>query len=243
MKKLVLAALAVLALTSSKLVFAQSVDKHGITAGSTAALGDAGINELLVYGSCVIDGGLQVLNDDIVTDFAVRAGSGFRGASFTGSSVCLGSAPGFSDGYCASWNPFASTPGGTGAWQFAEHVRVLGSTAVVGGAEIQGETKLGSLDAGQLYATEFRMDRCDSSGTPGSATCNKYAFRFGIANGTTQVTITNNKISSTSGVLCSITTPGGACVFPVPTVTSGQVVITCNGSSIGTSVGYCEVRN
>lgn len=65
---------------------------------------------------------------------------------------------------------------------------------------------------GPVAAPGFVPDKCDSTGTPGAATCNTYAGRAAIAAAASSVVITDSLVTATSSVFAQLATADATCL-------------------------------
>lgn len=86
------------------------------------------------------------------------------------------------------------------------------------------------------------VGKCDSTASPGNATCNAAAGRAAVAAGQTAVTITNSLVSATSIVLVTPQTIDATCLYPraaVPGV--GSFVFTMGPAACTAAVNFTWV--
>jgi hypothetical protein len=83
----------------------------------------------------------------------------------------------------------------------------------------------------------------DSSGTPGSATCNTYRCRFAVAAGASAATITSSVTTASSSVLCSKAQLDATATDWKVVPGSGSYVLTTNANATAAVTFDCEVRN
>lgn len=96
---------------------------------------------------------------------------------------------------------------------------------------------------GPVTAPGFTPDKCDSTGTPGAATCNTYAGRAAIAAAAASVVITDSLVTATSSVFAQLATADGTC-FVVRRVVpaAGSFTITVDAACTAAANVAWEVR-
>lgn len=82
---------------------------------------------------------------------------------------------------------------------------------------------------------------CDSTASPGAATCNQGAGRAAIALGASNVVITNSMVTATSIILANLQTVDTTCVsIKAVTPAAGSFTVTTNGGNCAaaTNIGW-----
>lgn len=84
---------------------------------------------------------------------------------------------------------------------------------------------------GPVTAPGFVADKCDSTGTPGAATCDTYAGRAAVAIGAASVVITDSLVSATSSVFAQLASANATCLNVTTVVpAAGSFTISVNAA-------------
>jgi len=155
-------------------------------------------------------------------------------------------------GYTQVQAPAYSAPGGTSLQLLGNATD--GASAI--GVQINNQNslttpgaKIASFYSDNMVTEQYAIDkdgapvlpqRCNTTGTPGAATCNTAAGRSAIASTTNTVTITNSIVASTSIVNAMLQTNDTTCTTVHSIVPSaGSFVINVNGNcAANTNIGW-----
>jgi len=159
-------------------------------------------------GNTQIDGDLTVDGTDIKNILSV-AGPNMRIYSKADAADEFGVIVGTSSDTTAQVNfAVANVAGGAPVYVF--EVNGVGNMQLDGVFTGDG-TGTNDLD-GILTGLAFIPDKCDSTGTPGAATCDKYAGRAAIKAAEASVKITNDKVVASSSVFAQLATVDADCL-------------------------------
>jgi hypothetical protein len=98
-------------------------------------------------------------------------------------------------------------------------------------------------DNGQLPGRPITLQSCDSSGSPGAATCHKPAGTASMPSGDSNVIITNNLVTSTSLIFVQATQVDLTCTVWTTSAGTGNFAVTTDAVCADAITFYWQVIN